>query len=178
MPKTNESALLLTLLMCGYLLTGCPTGDDELSAPAAPEPIGAELLHWATVWGLPACSRGYLYREGRALQYQCFTLEGAFSWENRGLLSPAGAEALDAELAAADIDNTEPGNYMGLCNSSDATAATFTLWVGDRSISYVPDCPTKGIESLNELMHTLLRDIGDCVEFDLLESVEPGCRPY
>lgn len=178
---TNESPLTLALLAIGCLLAGCPTADDEPDSLVAPDPIGAELLHWG--WGRPVppfvtCSRSHLYRDGRALQLQCFTQEGAFSYENRGTLSPEGDEALDAELAAADLDNTEPGDFMGLCGNPDSLGANLTVWVGDHSITYDPFCPIKGIESLHALLWTLNGDIHDCEGLDLLESVEPGCRLY
>ena len=94
------------------------------------------------------------------------------------MLSVEGAQALDAELAAVDLEDTEPGDYMGLCGSSDASAATMTAQVQGQSVSYGPYCPTQGMESLNELLWTLLGDISDCVELDVLASVEDGCRAY
>ena len=136
------------------------------------------MLHTTSVAGLETCRRAYLYRDGRALQYQCFTHDGVFSWENHGTLSPTGTEALDAQLAGADLDNTEPGDFMGLCGSADANTVTLVVWFGERSVSYSPLCPTKGLESLNEFSWTLRGDISECEELDFLESVEPGCRAY
>lgn len=183
MPKTNKFPFTLTLLtLACALTTGCPiVDDDDPESPAAPDPIGAELLHWGPgrpIPGFEACSRSYLYRDGRALALQCFTREGEFSYENRGTLSPAGAAALDAEFAAADLDNAEPGDFMGFCGNPDSLGAILTVWVGDQSITYDPFCPIQGIESLNALLWTLDGDISDCEELDWLESVEPGCRAY
>ncbi|HLT37857.1 MAG TPA: hypothetical protein VK034_16310 [Enhygromyxa sp.] len=168
----NQSNFLLALLV---LLTACPAPGEP---PPAPDPIGDELLRTESVFGLEACRRAHLYRNGRSLQYQCFTLDGSFSWENRGTLSPDGAAALDAELASADFDDTEPGDFMGLCQSAEADAATLTVWIGERSVSYSPLCPTKGLESLNELLWMLRGDISECEQLELLDSVEPGCRAY
>ncbi len=67
---------------------------------------------------------------------------------------------------------------MGLCQSHDEHALLWTLYVGERSVSYSPFCPTKGLEPLNELLWTLTGDLGDCQALDLLDSVEPGCRAY
>lgn len=158
------------------LLGGCPVA--EPNEPTAPAPIGDELLSTESVAGLKDCQRAHLYRDGRSLQYQCFTLDGAFSWENRGTLSPEGAEDLDAELADADLDNTAPGDFMGLCGSAESGAVTLTVWFPERSLSYSPLCPTQGVEALNELLWTLRGDISECELLDLLTSVEPGCRAY
>ncbi len=177
MPNTNELTIAITLAL---LVGACTSVDEQDDAAQAPEPIGAELLRSESVFGIEACNRSHLYRDGRRLQYQCFTLAGEFSWENRGTLSPEGAAALDAELAAADLDDTEPGDYMGLCNGSESGAATWTLTVGERSVSYPPSCPTEGLEPLNELLWTLTDDLVDCWAhgLDLLESIDPGCRYY
>jgi len=53
-----------------------------------------------------------------------------------------------------------------------------TVWVDDRSVSYPPDCPTPGVQTLHDALMPLLGDIGDCDELDLLESVEDGYRAY
>ena len=171
MPKNPELLILLALLF-----GGCPEPPED--PPTAPDPIGEELLHTESVWGLEGCERSVLYREGRSLQFQCFTLEETFSWENRGALSIEGMNALDTELAAADLSDTEPGDYMGLCGSSDANAASMTVQVQGQSVTYGPYCPTRGMESLNEILWTLLGDISDCTELDVLTSVDDGCRAY
>lgn len=112
------------------------------------------------------------------MQYQCFATDGSFSWENRGTLSPDGEAALEAAVAAVDLTNTSPGDDDGLCNGPESGSATMTLWVGEHSVSYSPVCPTEGIQVLHDLAKMLLGDIADCIELDLLESVEPECRAY
>jgi hypothetical protein len=165
--------ITLTLVL---LATACPAPDDP-DEPITPDPIGPELLQPPPTGGFESCRSSILYRDGRALQRQCFTGTGAFSYENLGTLSSEGAAALDAELAAADLDDTEPVNYYGLCGNPDALLE-WVVWVGERSVEYSPYCPTKGMKALTELLSTLWQDISDCEGLDLLESVEPGCRPY
>jgi hypothetical protein len=171
--KKSENLLILALTL---LTSACLVPDDP-DEPITPDPIGARLLHTEGTGGFESCRSAILYRDGRALQYQCFTSTGAFSYENLGTLSPDGAAALDAELLAADLDDTEPGNFMGLCVSQEAERE-WVVWVGERSVKYSALCPTKGMEALNALMWTLYGDIDECEELDLVESVEPGCRPY
>lgn len=173
MPMTTKR--LPPLLLLPLVLGGCSVPPED---PAPPEAIGDVLLSTESAWGLEGCERSVLYRDGRSLQLQCLTLDEVFSWENRGVLSVDGLEALDAELAAADLEDTEPGDYMGLCGSPDASAAEITVWVEGQSVTYVPYCPIRGMESLNALLWTLRGDIGDCTQLDLLASVEPGCRAY
>lgn len=168
------------LLLSAVLLAACgePESDEP---PAAPEPIGPELMSFNIVFGsFIGCSQVNLYRASRALQYQCFTSDGGFSWENRGTLSADGLVLLDAELAAADFSNTAPGeDKHGLCKGgSESNASTTILWVGDESFSYESACPTAGIQGLHDVLQIIVDDIGDCMELDLLESVEPGCRAY
>jgi hypothetical protein len=169
------------LMISIALISACVTPEDE--APAAPEPIGAELLSFTTAPDFIGCGEAHLYRARRSVQFQCFATSGPFSWENRGTLSIEGEAALDAALAVTDFDNTEPAPDDGLCKGNpDAESSTMTLWVGDRSFTYHPACPTIGIAELNEVADTLISDISDCLEpgttLDLLESVEPGCRVY
>jgi hypothetical protein len=47
-----------------------------------------------------------------------------------------------------------------------------------RSFTYSPACPTMGIAELHEVAETLVGDISDCIELDLLDGVEQGCRAY
>jgi hypothetical protein len=167
------------LLFSIVLLTACVPPDDE-SPPMAPEPIGDELLSFTAQTDFLGCGEAHLYRARRSIQLQCIsTTRDAFSWENHGTLSPEGEAALDAALAAADFDNTEPAPDDGLCQGNpDADSVSMTLWVEGRSFTYSPACPTMGIAELHEVAETLVGDISDCIELDLLESVEPGCRPY
>src|SRR5690554_3856812 len=104
--------LLLTLLVIGACAD--PKDRDPDPAEQAPDPIGPELINLVGGWNY--CSSGaHLYREGRALQFQCFDGEGVFVYENRGTLTPEAAATLDAELMAADLNDTEPVNYLGSC---------------------------------------------------------------
>jgi hypothetical protein len=165
------------LLISIALASACVTPEDE--PPIAPEPIGAELLSFTTAPDFIGCGEAHLYRAQRSVQFQCFATSGPFSWENRGTLSIEGEAALDAALAAADFDNTEPAPDDGLCKGNpDANSSTMTLWVGEESFTYTPACPTVGIAELHEVAETLVGDIGDCEELVLLDSVEPGCRAY
>lgn len=166
------------LLISIALLCACAPAEDEAQAPLAPDPIGGELLSFTTVLGVPGCELAFLYRTRRLVQYQCFAADGSFSWENRGTLSVEGEAALDAALAAADLTNTNPGDDDGLCGGPEADSATLTLWIDQESFTYSPVCPTQGIQALHDVALTLMKDIGDCMELDLLESVEPGCRGY
>jgi hypothetical protein len=164
------------------LITACMPAEEN--PPMAPEPIGPELLSFTAQTDFLACGEAHLYRAQRLVQFQCFsTTLDAFSWENRGTLSDEGAAALDAALASADFDNTEPAPDDGLCKGNpDAHSASRTLWVGDRSFTYSPSCPTVGVAELDEVADTLIGDISECMEpgteLDLLDSVEPGCRAY
>jgi hypothetical protein len=167
------------ILLISIALTGACV-PPEAEPPAAPEPIGNELLSFTTAPDFIGCGEAHLYRAQRSVQFQCFaTKDGTFSWENRGTLSVDGAAALDAALEVTDFDNTEPAPDDGLCKGNpDAESATTTLWVGDRSFTYHPACPTIGIAELHEVTQTLVGDISECTELDLLDSVEPGCRVY
>lgn len=174
--KTKTKTTLLATL--ALLITGCTSAPDEDSAPQAPEPIGAELLRVEGTWAAGDCVRSHLYREGRAVQHQCFDGEGVFSWENRGMLTVAAAAALDDELAAADLDDTDPVNYMGLCSVSDAHGVV-TMWVGERHASFAPFCLFTGILNLYTEISAVRTDIEECQKpFMRLESLEPGCRAY
>jgi hypothetical protein len=166
--------LLISIALAG----ACVMPED--APPMAPEPIGDELLSFTAMTDFLGCGEAHLYRTQRSLQLQCFsTTRQAFSWENRGTLSIEGEAALDAALAAADFDNTEPAPDDGLCKGNpEAESASMTLWVGGRSFTYSPACPTMGIVELHEVAETLVGDIGSCEELDLLDSVEPGCRAY
>jgi hypothetical protein len=166
------------LLISTLLLAACVPPEDEPSR--APEPIGPELLSFTAQTDFLGCGEAHLYRAQRSVQFQCFSsTRDAFSWENRGTLSAEGEAALDAALAAADFDNTEPAPDDGLCKGNpDAESASMTLWVGDRSFTYTPACPTMGIAELHEIAETLTGDISECIELDLLNLVEPGCRAY
>jgi hypothetical protein len=166
-----------SLLISIVLASACVTPEDE--PPAAPEPIGPELLSFTTLPDFLGCGEAHLYRAERLIQFQCFRASGPFSWENRGTLSVEGEVVLDAALAAADFDNTEPAPDDGLCKGNpEANSTTMTLWVGDESFTYHPACPTMGIAELDKVTDTLIGDIGDCEELELLDSVEPGCRAY
>jgi hypothetical protein len=168
------------LLISIALVAACVPPEDD--APMAPEPIGAELLSFTVLPDFLGCGEAHLYRAQRSIQFQCFRYDGPFSWENRGTLSAEGEAELDAALAAADFDNTEPAPDDGLCGSPETESSTVTLWVGERSFSYHPACPTQGIAALHEVTQMLIQDISECTEpgteLDLLDSVEPGCRVY
>lgn len=164
----------LLLFVCAALLCSCVP--EQPAGP--PEPIGEELMGFTTALGVPGCAEAHLYRAREAVQYQCFSSEGMFSWENHGTLSEQGRADLEAALAAADPTSTTPSDAEGLCDEPESESATMTLWVGSRSVSYPPGCPVEGVEALHELVMTLLGDIGDCIELDMLESVEDGCRAY
>lgn len=166
---------LLTPLCLSLLLLGSCVPPQEPVGP--PDPIGDEVLSFITALGVPGCAEGHLYRLREDVQYQCFTTEGVFSWENRGTLTMQGQMDLDAALDTADISDTTPGDGWA-CNSSEIGSAITTLWVGSESVSYSAGCPFQGVKTLDELATTLLGDISDCIELDMLESVEDGCRPY
>jgi hypothetical protein len=137
--------LLLCLLLVGAC--GSPTkhdGPDE----QAPEPIGPVLLTVNYDTTAP-CSEEYLYREGRAVQSQCFDQDGKFSYEKRGTLAVQASTTLDAELAAADLEDTEPVNYEGGCGLPDYFGIE-TLWIGDQNISFEANCLIHGIVPLYE----------------------------
>ena len=172
--------ILLTCITIA-LAGACETPEAE--PPAAPEPIGPELLSFTATTDDLGCGEAHLYRAQRLIQFQCFsTRRNAFSYENRGTLSVEGEAALDAALASADLDNTEPAPDDGLCKSAEAKSSSTTLWVDDQSFTYYSACPTMGILELHEVAETLIADISDCNEpgtvLDLLESIEPGCRQY
>src|SRR5690349_13315248 len=133
-----------TLVMMLALVTGCPTPPDPDPVEPAPDPIGDELLRYEGTWAVQTCASSHLYREGRQVQLQCFNADDSFSFENRGTLTVEWAAALDAAIASADLDNTEPVNYMLGCGAPDS-GGTVTLWAGERSVSFAPDCLTTGI---------------------------------
>ncbi|PRP94044.1 hypothetical protein ENSA5_41560 [Enhygromyxa salina] len=171
MPSNIETLLAITLM-----IAACPAPPDEDPTPQRPDPIGDELLRIEGTWASPACARSHLYRDGREVQYQCLDVDGVFSWENRGTLTPESAAALDTELATADLDDTVPVNYMGLCEAADASG-TVTMWVGEDSVSFAPFCLFEGIVSVFEEIWAIETDLAGCQEpFSKLESVEPGCR--
>ena len=166
------------LLAMVLLITGCPLATDEEPIPQAPDPIGGELMRVEGTWALAACARSHLYREGREVQYQCFDTDGVFSWENRGMLTADAAMALDAELTAADLDDTDPVNYMGFCDAADAQGSV-TMWIGERSVNFAPFCLLEGIVGLYDEVSAVRTDVSDCQEpFQRLESVAAGCRAY
>jgi hypothetical protein len=172
----QTNIILSTIII---LAGACAPAEDPASVPA---PIGDELMRFSTALGVPGCERGHLYRARRSLQLQCLAVDGSFSWENRGILSAEGEATLTAAIGAVDLQNTNPAeDYDHLCKGSESGAATVTLWMGDESFSYSPVCPTEGIAPLHEAVTTIFADIGNCGEnapLELLESVEPGCRPY
>lgn len=173
----NQTEILLTVIL---LTTGCPAASlDDQPVEQAPDPIGDELMRSEGTWAWPECARPHLYREGRLVQRQCFDPDGLFSWENLGMLTPETAAALDAELAAADFDDLEPVNYMGLCNNPDAHG-TVTMWAGERSIEFAPFCLFEGMVPLYEAVEAIKTALSNCDTSWLseLESVEPGCRSY
>jgi hypothetical protein len=102
---------------------------------------------------------------------------GAFVYDNRGMLTPEASTMLDAEIAAADLDDTEPVNWAGSCGAFDSIG-TETLWVGEQSISFETSCLIRGIVPLYEIVHTILAEIDTCNpnDHDLLESIEPDCQ--
>lgn len=177
MPKMTDSLSFLFVLT---LACSSPKDDDQ-PILEAPDPIGPELLSFQGGRDHPlTCGGGYhLYREGREIQSQCFSGDGTFKYEDRGTLTVQAAEKLDAEIAAADLNETEPVNYLGSCGSPDSVGI-FTLWVGDESIQFEPNCLIRGIVSLYEHVDAIARELGACGEGwpELLESIEPGCRSY
>ncbi len=164
----------ILLSMCVVVLGSCVA--EQPAGP--PEPIGEELMSFTTALGVPGCVEAHLYRAREAVQYQCFATDGTFSWENRGTLSEQGRAALETALAGADPTNTTPSDAEGFCDGPESESATVTLWVDSRSVSYPPGCPPEGIEALHEVAMSLLGDIGDCIELDVLDSVDDGCRAY
>jgi hypothetical protein len=166
-----------SLLISIALVSACMTPEAE--PPMAPEPIGPKLLSYSVPdLGLPDCVEATLYRSQRSVQLHCFTRDGTFSYENRGTLSIEGESALDAAIAVTDFDNTEPAPDDGWCGNPDSDSVSMTLWVGDRSFTYKAPCPTIGIAELDEVASTIVVDVGECEDLDLLDSVEPGCRAY
>ena len=164
------------LIVLVALVAACEA--PEADPPAAPDPIGDELLSYSTAIGVPGCVEGHLYRARDQVQFQCHASDGTFSWENRGALSPEGQATLDSALAGADLDNEVVVDEQGLCEGSEANAASMTLWIGDTSVSYSPGCPGEGVLALHDVGTELLGDISDCVDLDVLSSVEPECRAY
>src|SRR5690606_5231228 len=81
------------LLVSITLGNACAPPED--AAPLAPDPIGEELLSFSTALGLSGCGEAHLYRSRRALQLQCFAVDGSFSWENHGTLSAEGEAMLE-----------------------------------------------------------------------------------
>lgn len=169
MRKTTE------LLLCLLLVSAClvPPKDDG-SDEQAPEPIGPALL--SADYGTTApCSSEYLYREGRAVQSQCFDQDGNFSYEKHGTLAAEASTTLDAELAAADLEDTEPVNYEGSCGLPDFFG-TETLWIGDQSISFEVNCLIHGIVPLYEHVRAIRLALWYCEESpELIESIDSGC---
>jgi hypothetical protein len=168
-PKTTKLLLLLALI------GACATPKDD-PPEQVPEPIGPPLK--TVVDSGPPCSGGYnLYRQGRQIQVQCFDWDSNLVYDNRGTLTPEAATMLDAEIAAADLDDTEPVNHMGSCGAFDSIG-TETLWVGEQSISFESSCLIRGIVPLYEIVSTIEAEIDTCnpLDFTLLESVEPGCQ--
>lgn len=165
--------------ICVALLTSCAPPDPD-QPPDPPDAIGDELMGFTTALGFPNCTVGHMYRDHELVQFQCFSTDGTYSHENRGTLSDQGQTDLEAALAAADLSNTTPTNIAGDCTGPESHAATITLWVGSRSISYPIGCVPEGVLALHDATEVLLGDMFDCegYEFDMLESVEPGCRPY
>jgi hypothetical protein len=133
-------------------------------------------MSFTTALGVPGCAEAHLYRAREQVQFQCFASDGTFSWENRGVLSDAGAAEIEAALATVDLMNTTISDD-GLCNASEQSAATVTLWIDARPVSYT-GCPSEGVRPYHDAAMLLVGDISDCTELDLLESVEPGCRAY
>jgi hypothetical protein len=163
-------------IVLALLVAGCPAPSEPEPMEGDPDPIGDELLRFDGTWAASDCARSHLYREGRSVQQQCFDADDAFSWENRGTLTVEAAAALDAAIASADLDDTDPINYMGLCGAPDAYG-TVTLWAGERSVSFEPFCLTMGIVELYEQVTAINTELWNCAEpFTMLESVEPGCR--
>lgn len=165
-----------------YLGTGCGDSTAEGSSTGAdetPQPIGAELLGFTTAIGIPGCAQGHLYRAREQVQLQCFASDGSFSWENHGTLTAEGESALVDALASVDLEDTALVDEMGFCDGPESESASVTLWIEDDvSVSYSPSCPMQGILELHQVGNTVLTDISECIELDLLASVEPGCRPY
>jgi hypothetical protein len=83
---------------------------------------------------------------------------------------------LDTELAAADLNDTEPVNWMGSCGGHDVIG-TQTLWVGEQSITFETFCLIRGIVPLYEHVHAIVSELDQCnsIGLELLESREPGC---
>lgn len=175
---SHEPPTLLALAPVIMILTGCPEPEPEPQQPAAPEPIGPELMRIEGTWAWPTCASSHLYRDGRLLQRQCFDRDEVFSWENRGMLTPEAAAALDVELATAELDDRTPVNYHGLCDNLD-TSGTITIWFDAGELSFAPFCLYEGILDAFELVDAIGLDIAECrVPSQWLESYEPGCRAY
>lgn len=176
MPKQSKNRLLLLLVFVGACAS--PTDDAAEQGPdvSVPEPIGPSLIR-LEVGTVAPCSSRILYRQGRELQSQCFDQDGEFSYENRATLTPEAAATLDAELAAADLSDTEPVSYQGSCGLPDSFG-TETLWIGAQSISFELNCLIRGIVSLYERVDAIWAALRHCgqVNGELLETVEPGCR--
>jgi hypothetical protein len=166
---------MINLLLLLVLIGACATSKDD-PPEQVPEPIGPPL--WSFEGGRPPCNGDYnLYRQGRQIQVQCFEWGGTFVYDNRGTLTPEAATMLDAQIAAANLDDTEPVNWMGSCGAFDSYG-TETLWVGGQSISFETSCLIHGIVPLYEIVHTIDTEMSTCnpLDFVLLESVEPGCQ--
>lgn len=86
--------------------------------------------------------------------------------------------ALEAEIAAADLDDTDPVNYMGLCGAADAQG-TVMMWIGAQPVSFAPFCLFEGIVAVYEKVSGIQAEVSDCQEVLIeLESVAPGCRTH
>jgi hypothetical protein len=174
----NQTEILLAALI--VLTVGCETAPADDPPDQAPDPIGDELIRWEGAGksfdGPSTCANSHFYRDGRLVQQLCFFSDGRFSYENRGTLTPHASVALDAELEAADFDDRTPVNYLGFCGNIDASG-TLTMWAGERSISFEPNCLFEGIVPLYEVIYAMWNELWGCEDWpETLESIEPGCR--
>lgn len=172
----NSAAIILLPTLIGACAD--PKERDPDLAEQAPDPIGPELMRVEGAWS--SCSSGaHLYRQGREIQSQCFDAHGKFVYDNRGTLTHEASTVLDAELAAADLGDTEPVNHLGSCGVPDANGIE-TLWIGDESISFEASCLIEGIVPLYEHVVAVWTELTYCGMGtpELLVSIEPGCRSY
>jgi hypothetical protein len=158
------------------LIGACANPPDD-PPEQAPEPIGPPLK--SMVGGRGGCSGGiHLYRAGQKIQAQCFDRDDNFVYDNQATLTAEASTRLDAEVAAADLDDTEPVDWLGFCGEGFDAPIIETLWVGEQSITFEIFCLIRGIVPLYEYIHAIEVEFAECgkVSPDLLETIEPGCQ--
>ncbi len=168
-------------LMSIALITGCVPERDE--PPMAPEPIGPRAtephflarfsrlrrsapLSCAAIDPIPVlrhCERDILLREpGYALS--------------------RGRGCAQRRYCKRRLRQHRTGSRRWLVQERRCSLGVGDTVRGRPKLHILPRMPNPGFLELHEVTQTLIEDITGCTELgtelDLLESVEPGCRPY